>query len=125
MNIEEFREFCLSLPGVTEKMPFGAFRWAKDILVFYVKGKMFCFFDISKFDRCTIKCDPMVIDELIAMYYAVGAPFNSSLKYWISIRFNDDMPDDEIKRLCEESYNLIYGKNNSKASSKKIACVTQ
>ncbi len=44
MNIEEFREFCLSLPGVTEKMPFGAFRWAKDILVFfYVKGKMFCF----------------------------------------------------------------------------------
>lgn len=49
----------------------------------------------------------MVIDELKAMYNAVGAPFYSSLKCWISIRFNDDMPDDEIKRLCEESYNLI------------------
>lgn len=61
----------------------------------------------------------MVIDELKAMYNAVGAPFNSSLKYWISIRFNDDMPDDEIKRLCEESYNLICVKSNSKASSKK------
>lgn len=22
MNVEEFREYCLSLPGVSEKMPF-------------------------------------------------------------------------------------------------------
>ena len=65
MNIEEFREFCLSLPGVTEKMPFGAFLLGERYTcLFYVKGKMFCFLDISKFDRCTIKCDPMVIDEL-------------------------------------------------------------
>lgn len=34
MNIEEFREYCLSLPDASEKMPFGAFRWAKDILAF-------------------------------------------------------------------------------------------
>lgn len=117
MNIEEFREFCLSLPDVTEKMPFGAFRWAKDILAFYTKGKMFCFFDISKFDKCTIKYDPMVIDELKANYNAVDVPFNSSLKYWISIQFNDDMPDNEIKELCEKSYYLI-GTKNSKSKIK-------
>ena len=119
MDIEEFREFCLSLPDVTEKMPFGAFRWAKDILVFYVKGKMFCFLDINKFDKCTIKCDPMEIDELKAIYNAVGMPFNSNLKYWISILFNNDMPDKEIKRLCKESYHLIYLRNKSKNSSKR------
>lgn len=112
MNIEEFREYCLSLPNVTEKMPFGAFRWTKDILAFYVKNKMFCFFDINRFDKCTIKCDPMRIDELKATYNAVDAPFNSSLKYWISIRFNDDMPDCEIKSLCRESYYLVYTKHN-------------
>lgn len=117
MNIEEFREFCLSLPDASEKMPFGAFRWAKDILAFYVKGKMFCFFDIGKFDKCTIKCDPLIIDELKAKYNAVGAPFNLSLKYWISIQFNDDMPDKELKRLCGESYNIIC--NNSSRRKKK------
>ena len=119
MNIEEFREYCLSLPGVTEKMPFGAFRWAKDILVFYVKGKMFCFFDINKFDKCTIKSTPEAIDELKATYQAVEAPFNSGLKYWIGIRFNDDMPDWEIKRLCQESYRLIGEKNKSGMRRKK------
>lgn len=119
MDIEEFREFCLSLPDVTEKMPFGTFRWAKDILAFYVKGKMFCFLDINKFDKCTIKCDPMEIDELKAIYNAVGMPFNSSLKYWISIQFNSDMPDKEIKRLCKESYYLICQRNKSKNSSRK------
>lgn len=119
MDIEEFREFCLSLPDVAEKMPFGAFRWAKDILVFYTKGKMFCFVDINKFDKCTIKCDPMVIDELKARYNAVGVPFNRSLKHWISIQFNDDMPDCEIKRLCKESYHLIFVKNRSEISSGK------
>lgn len=119
MNIEDFREFCLSLPNVTEKMPFGAFRWAKDILAFYVKGKMFCFFDISKFDKCTIKCDPLIIDELKAQYNAVDVPFNSSLKYWISIQFNDDMPDDELERLCRESYNLICAKNSKTKKSNK------
>lgn len=117
MNIEEFREFCLSLPDASEKMPFGAFRWAKDILAFYVKGKMFCFFDIGKFDKCTIKCDPLIIDELKAKYNAVGAPFNLSLKYWISIQFNDDMPDKELKRLCGESYNIIRFPNCIPAST--------
>lgn len=113
MNIEEFREVCLSFPNVTEKMPFGAFRWAKDILAFYIKGKMFCFFDISKFDKCTIKCNPIEIDELKAIYNAVGMPFNSTLKNWISIQFNDDMSDDKIKRLCKESYCLICSNNNN------------
>ena len=45
MNTEEFGEYCLSLPDVTEKMPFGAFRWVTDILAFYTKGKMFRLID--------------------------------------------------------------------------------
>lgn len=107
MNIEEFREFCLSLPGSSEKMPFQAFRAAQSILAFYVGGKIFCFFDIDKFDTCTIKCAPDMIDELKARYNAVGAPYNMTPRYWISIRFNDDMPDEEIKLHVQESYKLL------------------
>lgn len=112
MNVEEFREFCLSLSDSSEKMPFQAFRAAQSILAFYVGGRIFCFFDIDRFDACTIKCDPEQVDELKARYTAVGAPYNMSRKHWISIRFNDDMPDNEIKRWVIKSYDLISYKAN-------------
>lgn len=107
MNIEEFREFCLSLPGSSEKMPFQAFRAAQSILAFYVEGKIFCFFDIDAFKACTIKCAPDIIDELKALYNAVGAPYNMSSRHWISIRFNDDMLDEEIKYWTRKSYDIV------------------
>lgn len=111
MNIEDFREFCLSLPGSSEKMPFTVFRAAQSILAFYVGGKIFCFFDIDRFDACTIKCTPDVIDELKARYNAVDVPYNMSRRHWISIRFNDDMPDKEIRYWTRKSYEIILEKN--------------
>lgn len=110
MNIEEFREFCLSMPDSSEKMPFQAFRAAQSILAFYVKGKIFCFFDIDKFDACTIKCSPDFIEELKARYNAVDAPYNMSPRHWINIRFNDDMPDEEIKYWTRKSYDIVSNK---------------
>ncbi len=107
MNIEEFREFCLSMPDSNEKMPFQAFRAAQSILAFYAGGKIFCFFDIDTFKACTIKCAPDIIDELKALYNAVDAPYNMSPRHWISIRFNDDMPDEEIKYWTRKSYNIV------------------
>lgn len=39
MNIEELRDFCLSLPDTEEKMPFEAFfRNHESLLAFYVGG---------------------------------------------------------------------------------------
>ena len=54
MNVEEFREYCLSLPGVSEKMPFPnvADRYSRDVLCFYVGDKWFCFVNIEVFDFC-------------------------------------------------------------------------
>lgn len=60
MNIEEFREYCLSLKGVYEKMPFSNVvdKYSRDVLCFYVGDKWFCFVNIEVFDFCCIKCDP-------------------------------------------------------------------
>lgn len=108
MNAEEFREYCLSLPKTHERMPFeGFFHNSRSILVMYVMEKMFCFFDIDKFDACTIKCDPDKISELKEKYKAISKPFNLSQKYWISVRFDDDVPDKLLKELVRESYNLV------------------
>lgn len=100
------------MPDSSEKMPFQAFLAAQSILAFYVGGKIFCFFDIDTFKACTIKCDPDIIDELKARYNAVDAPYNMSPRHWISIRFNDDIPDEEIKYWTRKSYDIVSKKAN-------------
>lgn len=107
MNIEEFRDYCLSLPDTREGTPFATFSpWAERILVFYVANRVFCYFDMVAFDACTIKCDPTGIVELKERYQAVAEPLNANKKHWISVRFNDDMPDGEVKALVKSSYDL-------------------
>lgn len=108
MQIEEFREYCLSFPGTHEGTPFdGFFHNARSILVIYVVKKMFCFFEIEKFDACNIKCDPDKILELKDKYNAVSEPYNLSPKHWVSIKFNDDLSDKLMKNLVAESYKLV------------------
>lgn len=65
MNIEEFRDYCLSFEGVTEKMPFGKFARRYDsILVFYVLDHMFCLADIDNFTSVTVKSTPDEVEEI-------------------------------------------------------------
>ena len=108
MNIEEFREYCLSLPGVTEGTPFEKFSRGKfTILVFYVKGHMFCYFNIDDFTSITIKCAPTDMAELKERYQAIGEPYNGNKRHWISVQLGQDIPDDEVKTLVLNSYNLV------------------
>lgn len=59
MNIEDYREYYLSLgEDMEEKLPFTAFRYASGVLVFYVHGHMFSFFDCDNFSVITLKCQP-------------------------------------------------------------------
>ena len=57
MNIEEFRNHCLSLKGVTEKMPFEKANndYDRNLLVFSIGDKWFCFVNIEMFDFCNLK----------------------------------------------------------------------
>ena len=107
MNIEALQKFCLSFPDTHEGMPFqGFFKNSRAILVFYVGKKMFCFFDIDKFDFCTIKCNPETIEEL-SEQEGFQKPFNLSGKHWINIELNSTVPEKTIKFLVEKSYKLV------------------
>ena len=53
MNIEEYRNYCLSFAGTTEALPFD-----ENILVFKVLGKMFALTDLENFTSINVKCDP-------------------------------------------------------------------
>ena len=111
MNIEELRDFCLSLPGVTEATPFEKF--SKDrytILVFYVGGHMFCYFNVNDFSLVTLKGKPGRIEDLKERHEAVGEPFNSNRKHWMSVKLRSDMDDNMQRELIRESYKPVQRK---------------
>ena len=111
MNIEEFREYCLSLPDVTEATPFEKFSRGKfTILVFYVNSHMFCYFNVDDFSNITIKCNPTEMVDLKEQYRAIGEPFNGDKRYWISVLPNMDLPDERLKELVRKSYETVKSK---------------
>ena len=109
MNIEEFREYCLSFKGVSEKMPFPnvADRYSRDVLCFYVADKWFCFVNIEVFDFCCIKCNPDESRELQARYTGITAGWHMNKKYWNSIYPGRDLSDVRIKELIRISYDTV------------------
>lgn len=111
MNIEEFREYCLSLPYVTEATPFEKFsRGRYTILVFYINSHMFCYFNVDDFSNITIKCNPAEMEVLKEKYHAVGEPFNGDKRYWISVQPDSDLPDDMLRELVRKSYEIVKSK---------------
>ena len=108
MNVEDFRDYCLSLPGVSEGTPFEKFsRGRFTVLVFYVAGHMFCYCDIDHFTAITVKARAERIPELRERYRAVGPPFNGNPKHWIGVTLHLDMPDDEILALVRDAHRLV------------------
>ena len=109
MNIEEFREYCLSLPGVTEKMPFTALNdaYSRDVLCFYVGSKWFCYVNIVLFDRCCVKSTPEEAAELRARYEGVRPAWHMNKRMWSDVYFGSDVSDALVCRLVENSYRLV------------------
>lgn len=118
MNIEDFRDFCLALPGTTEKMPFQKFRAAGSVLVFYLGDKMYCLIDIDRFNSCTVKCQPERVEELKATYKGITYPYNMSHKYWIGIRFGTDVNDALLKQLIKNTHDLVMKQGRNRLRSR-------
>ena len=102
MNIEEFREYCIAKPGVTEELPFGP-----DTLVFKVMGKMFAASGIDNFESINLKCDPEKALELRAEYGAVKPGWHMNKKHWNTVMVNEDASVAEIRGWIDDSYTLV------------------
>ena len=107
MNIEELRNYCLSLsPEVVEKFPFQQFKAARDVLAFYIGGHIFCYFDINDLSHVTVKCRKEDVPELLEQHDCIDRPYNGNAKYWVGI----DATRAEatlVKRLVAESFRII------------------
>ncbi|TDB66998.1 MmcQ/YjbR family DNA-binding protein [Arundinibacter roseus] len=111
MNLEQLRDYCLSLPGTSEDFPFG-----EETLVFRVKGKIFLLTPVdSEQRRFNVKCDPEKAIELREEYPSVKPGYHMSKKHWNTILDEGKVPDSLLKTWIKDSYDLIVESLPAKA----------
>lgn len=116
MNVEQLREYCLSLGDVEEKIPFGKFARRYDsTLVFYVMGHMFCMFDLDDFTWVAMRSTSEEIDE-IAINHTSVLPGRKNMRLWLRIALGGDIQDSLIFNLISRSYTIIKDKYSSKVN---------
>ncbi len=114
MNVEELREYCLSLGDVEEKIPFGKFARRYDAtLVFYVMGHMFCMFDLDDFTWVGVRSTADEIEELAVNHTAV-LPGRKNMRLWLNISLGGDVSDSMIYELVSRAYAIIKDKYSTK-----------
>ncbi len=105
MNIESYRNYCLSKKGVTEEFPFDS-----NTLVYKVMGKMFALTDVDGFVSFNVKCDPELAIELREEYSGVLPGYHMSKKHWNTIVMDGSIPDDKALEWIDDSYQLVIQK---------------
>ena len=105
MDLELFRNYCLSLKGVTEEMPFG-----DATLVYKVEGKMFALTGIDMFTSVNLKCDPEEAIELRERYHAVQPGYHMNKQHWNTILIDHSIPDQQLFLWTKNSYDLVVAK---------------
>ena len=112
MNIEQVRDYTLSLYGVTEDQPFG-----DDVLTFRLEGKIFaCLWlgggehDMKNSEPwIALKLSPDRNIELREQFSAVTPAWHWNKKHWSDVCY-EQMEDSQIEALIMESYQLIVSK---------------
>jgi len=102
MNIEEYRDYCIKKPGVTEGFPFD-----NKTLVFKVMNKMFALTSVEDFVSINLKCDPELAIELREEYHSIKPGFHMNKKHWNTVENEGDITDKKIFELTDLSYNLV------------------
>ena len=105
MNIEEFREYCLSKKGASESLPFG-----DETLVFKVLGKIFALTGFDQDFNFNLKCDPEFALELREKYPSVQPGYHMNKKYWNTVFVDGSVADNMLRQWIDHSYNEVVNK---------------
>ena len=108
MNVEELREYCMSVKGASESFPFD-----ESTLVFKIMGKMFAYTSLSPKNGQFIvdmKCDPEKSFELREKYEGVQHGTHTHGLLWNAVYLASDVPDSLIKELITHSVEEVLKK---------------
>lgn len=111
MTHKELEEYLLSFPNSWLDFPFG-----EGTSVYKVghketgNGKLFAVIaDNSKPLQVSLKCDPLLAENLREKYETVLPGYHLNKKHWNTIICTGQLSDDEIKDLAVLSYRLASG----------------
>ena len=116
MDLAKFREYCLSKPEATEGTPFGP-----DVLVFKVGGKIFALASLDEVPAtANLKCDPDLALELRDRYEQVTPGYHMNKKHWNTVEIESGIPDVELRKMIDRSYELVVKSLPRKAREKLL-----
>ncbi len=103
MNIEQFRAYCLSKPGVSEDFPFD-----ESTLCFRVAGKIFALTNLeSERLKVNLKCEPSYALQLRERYEEVQPGWHMNKKHWNTIDFEGTISDAVLRSWIDHSYEQV------------------
>ena len=116
MDLEEFREYCLSKVAATESMPFG-----EGVLVFKVAGKIFALAALDEIPvTVNLKCDPDLALELRDRYEKVRPGYHMNKKHWNTVEIDGGIPDEETRKMIDRLYELVVqGLSKAKRANRR------
>ena len=114
MNIEEVRDYCLSLPHTTEDFPFD-----ETTLAFRIEGKIFAMIDLENTQWFVLKCEPEYAIELREKYPEISGAWHMNKKYWNQLNLFGTLHNELIKNLICHSYNEVIKKLPHKVKDEK------
>ena len=113
MKRQELIDYCLSLSLTYEDYPFNDItdenKWTvmrhktnkKSFALIYERNGKLC---------VNLKCDPFEAEFIRQIYQDVTPAYHMNKSHWNTVKLGGDVPDDELKRMIERSYNLIKPK---------------
>lgn len=112
MDIEQVRDYTLSLLGVTEDQPFG-----DDVITYRIEGKIFLCLSLGAGQndmrdsepRLALKLTPERNEELREQYSSVTPAWHWNKKHWSDVYY-EQLEDDLVKTIIKESYDLVVSK---------------
>ncbi len=105
MNVESVRDYCLSLPQVTEDFPFD-----ESTLVFRIANKIFAMISLDNTEWFVLKCEPVYAIELRERYGSIRGAWHMNKKHWNQIDLFGTLSDKMICHLICHSYNEVVKK---------------
>lgn len=113
MTRQELIEYCLTFPASYEDYPFDdvADAGAWTVMRHRTNKKGFAFI-YERNDRLCVnlKCDLVEADFLRQVYKDLTPAYHMNKMHWNTVILDGDVPEDELKRMIERSYDLIKPK---------------
>ncbi|MBR2351416.1 MAG: MmcQ/YjbR family DNA-binding protein [Alistipes sp.] len=106
MDIESFRDYCLSLPEVEETLPFD-----DSTLVYKIGGRMFAMLALERPDHFAVKCNPDRALMLRERYFQVTAAWHLNKRHWNDVAFEGHMSDEQLRAELRHSYLTVIRQN--------------